>query len=302
MVESFGYRDCAVILSSVDCMESMAGGILIQVLGELSNDGAAAQKFTQTFFLASVPPSGYFVLNNIFRFLKDDIDSDYDDEEPDSGNEMDTTLSATPQYASVTEHLSNGYHHDAAPIPVDREDLDSAPLAISVVPSAETITPNHLTDTLEKTVPNEPEPSPEFDSRSSQNTATQEIHHSSDEPTVELGEDACQKAEPLPEEEPQQTAAPLVAPQSPVVKTWATMAASSPEKWGDRGSEAKVLSVQPVSRPKPAVAQPGPRKTSVKNTSSGILHSASHSNLRQKNRNLPLGTLNMSTKTFKNRH
>jgi Nuclear transport factor 2 (NTF2) domain len=301
MVESFGYRDCAVILSSVDCMESMAGGILIQVLGELSNDGAASQKFAQTFFLASVPPSGYFVLNNIFRFLKDDIDSDYDEEEPDSGNEMDTTLSATPQYASVTEHLSNGYHHDAAPVPVEREDLDSAPLAVSVVPSlstVETVTPNHLTETLE-TVADEPKPSPQFDF--SQNTATQEIRHSTDDLTADTGENTHPKAESLPEEEPQQTAAAPVAPPSPVVKTWATMAASS-QKWGDRGSEAKVPSAQPVSRPKPAVAQLGPRKTSAKNTSSGILHLASHANLPQKNRNLPLGTLNMSTKTFKSQH
>jgi Nuclear transport factor 2 (NTF2) domain len=302
MVESFGYRDCAVILSSVDCMESTAGGILIQVLGELSNDGAASQKFAQTFFLASVPPSGYFVLNNIFRFLKDDLDSDYDDEEPDSGNEMDTTLSAIPQYASVTEHLSNGYHHEAAPVPVDQEDLDSAPLAISVVPSlstVETVTPNHLTESLETKVPDEPRPSPQFDSGFSENTAT---HDSTDEPTADTGEDVRPKPEPLSEEEPQQTAAPPAVPPSPVVKTWATMAASSPEKWGDRGSEAKVLSTQPVSRPKPAVAQPGPRKTSAKTTTPGILHLASHADPPQKNQNLPLDTLNMSTETFKNQH
>ena len=95
------------MLSSVDSMESMNGGIVIQVLGELSNDGAPSQKFAQTFFLASLPPAGYFVLNNIFRYLKEDIDSGFDDVGPDSSNEMDTSNS----HSHIgSDHLPNGFH------------------------------------------------------------------------------------------------------------------------------------------------------------------------------------------------
>jgi hypothetical protein len=55
----------------------MEGGLIVQVLGELSNNGGAWHKFSQTFFLAE-QPQGYYVLNDIFRFLKEDIDPEYE--------------------------------------------------------------------------------------------------------------------------------------------------------------------------------------------------------------------------------
>jgi hypothetical protein len=58
-------------------MASLDGGIIIQVLGEMCNRGCASQKFAQTFFLAE-QPSGYYVLNDIFRFLKDDVGAEYE--------------------------------------------------------------------------------------------------------------------------------------------------------------------------------------------------------------------------------
>lgn len=48
---------------------------MIQVLGEMSNNGLPNRKFSQTFFLAK-QPNGYYVLNDIFRYLKDDEDTE----------------------------------------------------------------------------------------------------------------------------------------------------------------------------------------------------------------------------------
>lgn len=45
----------------------------------MSNDGNPNRKFSQTFFLAE-QPNGYFVLNDIFRYLKDDDDIEEGDE------------------------------------------------------------------------------------------------------------------------------------------------------------------------------------------------------------------------------
>ena len=58
-------------MSNVDSQASAAGGIIIQVLGEMSNNAGPWRKFAQTFFLAE-QPNGYFVLNDIFRYLKED--------------------------------------------------------------------------------------------------------------------------------------------------------------------------------------------------------------------------------------
>ncbi|KAG5440539.1 hypothetical protein PCK2_000364 [Pneumocystis canis] len=68
-----GFSDCKVLVSNVDSQASTNGGIVIQVLGEMSNCDGPSRRFAQTFFLAE-QPNGYFVLNDIFRYLKEDIE------------------------------------------------------------------------------------------------------------------------------------------------------------------------------------------------------------------------------------
>lgn len=77
-ISSYEFKECKVRVSNVDSQESADNGIVIQVLGEMSNNGLPNRKFSQTFFLAE-QPGGYFVLNDIFRYLKDDEDTDSGD-------------------------------------------------------------------------------------------------------------------------------------------------------------------------------------------------------------------------------
>jgi len=80
VITSLGFENCKVLVSQVDSQLSSDGGIIVQVLGEMSNKGGPSHKFAQTFFLAK-QPAGYFVLNDIFRYLKEDIDNtDYHQE------------------------------------------------------------------------------------------------------------------------------------------------------------------------------------------------------------------------------
>ena len=79
------FHDCKVFVTNVDSQASCSGGVIVQVLGELSNKGAEASKFCQTFFLAE-QPEGYYVLNDIFRYLKEDIETGYEDEQKMSFN------------------------------------------------------------------------------------------------------------------------------------------------------------------------------------------------------------------------
>ncbi|KAG0271610.1 hypothetical protein BGZ95_000565 [Linnemannia exigua] len=76
------FEDCKVLVSNLDSQGSIHGGIVVQVLGEMSNRGGPAQKFVQTFFLAE-QPKGYYVHNDIFRFLKDDHEEEQEEEEED---------------------------------------------------------------------------------------------------------------------------------------------------------------------------------------------------------------------------
>lgn len=69
-------------MSNVDSQESFKN-IVVQVIGEISNKAAAHRKFVQTFVLAE-QPKGYFVLNDIFRYILEDEEEEMDDGEAPS--------------------------------------------------------------------------------------------------------------------------------------------------------------------------------------------------------------------------
>lgn len=77
------FNDCKVVVSNVDSQASLDGGIIIQVLGEISNKNEPPNKYAQTFFLAK-QPKGYYVLNDVFRYLKEEIKNDYENQEEEN--------------------------------------------------------------------------------------------------------------------------------------------------------------------------------------------------------------------------
>jgi hypothetical protein len=66
-IKQLDFQDCKVHVLSVDSQASF-DNIFIQVIGETSNKSAKLRKFVQTFVLAP-QPTGYFVLNDIFRYI-----------------------------------------------------------------------------------------------------------------------------------------------------------------------------------------------------------------------------------------
>ncbi|OZJ02465.1 hypothetical protein BZG36_04100 [Bifiguratus adelaidae] len=74
-IASLEFEDCKVLVSNVDSLASIGNSIIIQVLGEMSNKGLPSQRFAQTFVLAE-QPNGYYVLNDVFRYLKEDDDEE----------------------------------------------------------------------------------------------------------------------------------------------------------------------------------------------------------------------------------
>lgn len=81
-LKSLEFQDCKVRVSNVDSQASDES-IVIQVIGETSNKGAEPRKFVQTFVLAQ-QPSGYFVLNDMLRYIdeEDEAEADEAEEEP----------------------------------------------------------------------------------------------------------------------------------------------------------------------------------------------------------------------------
>ncbi|PHH76614.1 hypothetical protein CDD82_3917 [Ophiocordyceps australis] len=109
-IKVLDFQDCKVRISNVDSQASF-DNIVIQVIGETSNKAAEPKKYVQTFVLAQ-QPSGYFVLNDILRYI-------------DEGTEE----IAEPVPATIAICPEDQAGASDAPLAVD--DTSSHPVAIS---------------------------------------------------------------------------------------------------------------------------------------------------------------------------
>ncbi|ORY83998.1 NTF2-like protein [Neocallimastix californiae] len=127
------YKECRVVVSNVDSQPSNNGGIIVQVLGEMLNRDEQAIKFAQTFFLA-VQQNGYYVLNDIFRNLKDEV------------NEESAKAQAAPAQKSAPTK-------EAAPATKESTTEAPKPTAAKVAAAAEKPAASTATNTTTNTTP-----------------------------------------------------------------------------------------------------------------------------------------------------
>ncbi|KAI7829604.1 hypothetical protein BC939DRAFT_441212 [Gamsiella multidivaricata] len=132
------FEDCKVLVSNVDSQSSLNGGIMVQVLGEMSNKGGPSQKFVQTFFLAE-QPKGYYVLNDIFRYLKDD-------------NEIEVEVAAE-EAIIIESDEANLIEVALAPVPIEEAAVCEVEVLTIAVPveATEPIETAEPTETVEPT-------------------------------------------------------------------------------------------------------------------------------------------------------
>ncbi|KAG0371386.1 hypothetical protein BC939DRAFT_476653 [Gamsiella multidivaricata] len=285
-----GFEDCKVLVSDLDCQASHNNGIIIQILGEMSNKGGPAQKFAQTFFLAE-QPQGYYVLNDIFRYLKDDTDDDEypkeaEDvvEEPAAPQPIDATV---PQTAPKEEHTAAptsapSVHVEPIPLKVEAAQEKSAPILIPV----------------EEGKPTEKHADKKTDKKADKKDAQKNIVKSDEgkqevtepankedvlvtEPAKKEGTCVTDAATPIAEPTfspppaaqtfaTAQTFTPALAPtlaptHPPKLKTWANLAANNSSQWGTHVASAKAAIVT-TPPPAPAKPQSTPQATTIAST------------------------------------
>lgn len=112
-IKELDFQDCKVRVSNVDSQESFKS-IVVQVIGEISNKAAAHRKFVQTFILAE-QPKGYFVLNDIFRYIVDEEEEEMENGHP--AQEPEPTLAPEAEAEPEPETLTGfadptQQHHD----------------------------------------------------------------------------------------------------------------------------------------------------------------------------------------------
>ncbi|KAJ3172652.1 hypothetical protein HDU88_005982 [Geranomyces variabilis] len=279
-IAELGFNECKVLVSNVDSQASMGGGIVVQVLGEMSNEGGSSHKFAQTFFLAP-QTNGFYVLNDIFRFLKEDIETDYEEsEDPAPGLDLiDTHL---PEELETSPHHEDVAHveHEAAAPPAHQPAAAAAPIAVahprtpSPVKSDRAATPKpsaaaaakidspaketanagaHWAKKSASTAAAPAEESKEHAQKEQPKTAapatTPQKEQHQHQQHQQSGESISTAAKQQQQQQ-QTSAAPRAAsPQVPKPKTWATLAASNVDKSAASAPAVSHQPIKPVSVP-----------------------------------------------------
>lgn len=90
---SLNYGELIAEIKSVDAQESFGGGVLVLVTGYLTGKDNKRRDFTQSFFLAP-QDNGYFVLNDLFRYVED---VKYQDGDGNPGAVSEVEAPVTPE-------------------------------------------------------------------------------------------------------------------------------------------------------------------------------------------------------------
>lgn len=115
-IKQLDFQDCKVRVSNVDSQASF-DNIVIQVIGETSNKSAELKKFVQTFVLAQ-QPTGYFVLNDIFRYINEE------GEEEVVESTQEETAATGPLVEDVEMPKAQPAAEEPASTPLDAEVVD----------------------------------------------------------------------------------------------------------------------------------------------------------------------------------
>uniref|UniRef100_A0A3B3VFW7 GTPase activating protein (SH3 domain) binding protein 1 n=1 Tax=Poecilia latipinna TaxID=48699 RepID=A0A3B3VFW7_9TELE len=117
-VMALSFRDCHTKIRHVDAHATLNEGVVVQVMGELSNNMQPMRKFMQTFVLA---PEGtvankFYVHNDVFRY-QDEVFGDSDSEPPEESEDEVEELERVPSPDVAPEESAPYYNPTACSEP-----------------------------------------------------------------------------------------------------------------------------------------------------------------------------------------
>ncbi|KAF1991928.1 hypothetical protein K402DRAFT_73977 [Aulographum hederae CBS 113979] len=264
MIKAHDWQDAKVRVTNVDSQGSDQN-IIIQVIGEISNKSATMRRFVQTFVLAT-QTNGYFVLNDIFRFLA---------EEPEDANEEELQQNPSAHPSGYQEPTSTAMESEPKRLTDDKdtvaqdqdanlvdekleEDAKTGEVAIEATPE-ETAPVEKVNGTVAEAEPeaevHKVETPLELTPEKSAETSTSGAAVEAEKPTEAEPEAATSAAEPTaapsgPKAAPPKPAAAPVPAKPAAPKSWASLVSAG------RTAPA-VPNVAPTSST-PAASKPTP--------------------------------------------
>lgn len=213
----------------------------------MSNDSGPWRKFAQTFFLAE-QPNGYFVLNDIFRFLKEDTVAD---EEEDAAEETvdgyDKLEESVP--VAVPESKIEVAEKEEPVVPLQQEEVPkAAEQKIVETPAAAPVKEEVTKSVVEEVSKDVATPAPAPVANGSAEKAATPVAEAAPVEVaapVETPAAPAQKATPPPA-----AATPSKPAAPPAPKTWASLAKGAAGAWGKPAPAPSPAA--PAAAPKPA--------------------------------------------------
>lgn len=106
-IKLLNFKDCHTKIRQVDSQLTIGSGVVVQVTGELSNNGEPMRRFMQTFVLAPQTPKKFYVHNDIFRYqdevYQDNSDTESEDQQINESNLITKTASLNINYYQSVE-------------------------------------------------------------------------------------------------------------------------------------------------------------------------------------------------------
>ncbi|KAF2234045.1 hypothetical protein EV356DRAFT_515718 [Viridothelium virens] len=273
-IKELDIQDCKVRVTNVDS-QSSDENIVIQVIGEISNKSAPHRKFTQTFVLAK-QTNGYFVLNDIFRYIIEDeeFEGTGESEELQQNQAVPSGIQEPKPSTEETEPRTLTSSDDPAAqeadaAQVDRE-LEQKVLKEDAMELGESDPPvngaantedagsvQHTEDAPAVAAPAVPE---ETDPAADTETAPAA-------PEFEAEKPKAPEPTPIASPPPASTAPPVVTappPKPAAPKAWANVAPAAPKTWANLAAAANNRIATPAT---PAVQPtPSPAANQAKQT------------------------------------
>uniref|UniRef100_A0A8C7H140 GTPase activating protein (SH3 domain) binding protein 1 n=1 Tax=Oncorhynchus kisutch TaxID=8019 RepID=A0A8C7H140_ONCKI len=253
IVLALNFRDCHTKIRHVDAHATLNEGVVVQVMGELSNDMQPMRKFMQTFVLA---PEGtvankFYVHNDVFRY-QDEVFGDSDSEPPEESDEDVEEMEERVPSPEVNQEEAAAFY-EQTPC-TEPEGLVEEEVAVTPEPEAEA------------------EPDPDVvDGKPVLEPETQEQH------TTEEQADKCPVSSPLPSATADPAPAPAAEDNRPF--SWASVTSKNLPPSGavpvsgipphvvkvplapprvEVKTEAAAQRTQPRGDQRPREARPGP--------------------------------------------
>ncbi|GAB7330833.1 hypothetical protein MBLNU13_g02372t1 [Cladosporium sp. NU13] len=271
-IKELEFQDCKVRITNVDSQASDIN-IVIQVIGEISNKSQPHRKFTQTFVLAT-QTNGYFVLNDIFRYMIEEEEEEVAVAEPTKAEEVEEV-----QQESAAEA---GGVQEPAPTAEETEPktLPSSEDKATVEQAAQVVDKELQEKVVEKEQAKE-EPKVEESAPAVNGAEETKEEAATEQPAAEEAPAAVEQEKPRdPEptpvtEEPPKAAKPAApAPVKPAVpKTWASLAASANKSVAMPAAPSAAPAAAPAQAAKPA-AKSAPTATPAQSSATASSASA----------------------------